>query len=69
MLLDVIGCIVEPGHGRMRLDGEVVFENRWLRTGPGQLRLEMADFIFQFHNSATGLDESTVITHQGVIRI
>ena len=49
-LLNVIGCIVEPSGGQMRLDGEAVYDNRWLRPDLRQLRLEKIGFIFQFHN-------------------
>jgi putative ABC transport system ATP-binding protein len=49
-LLNVIGCIVEPSNGWMRLDDEVVYENRWLRPDLRRLRLEKIGFIFQFHN-------------------
>ena len=49
-LLNVIGCIVEPSNGRMQLDGEAVYDNRWLRPDLRQLRLEKIGFIFQFHN-------------------
>ncbi|HLB80500.1 MAG TPA: ABC transporter ATP-binding protein [Dongiaceae bacterium] len=49
-LLNVIGCIVEPSGGWMRLDGDVVYDNRWLRMDLRRLRLEKIGFIFQFHN-------------------
>lgn len=49
-LLNVIGCIVEPSSGWMMLDGEVVYENRWLRGDLRRLRLEKIGFIFQSHN-------------------
>ena len=49
-LLNVIGCIVEPSNGRMQLDGEAVYDGRWLRPDLRQLRLEKIGFIFQFHN-------------------
>jgi len=49
-LLNVIGCIVEPSKGRMQLDGEAVYDDRWLRPNLRQLRLEKIGFIFQFHN-------------------
>ena len=45
-LLNVIGAIVEPNEGWMRLDGEVVYENRWLRHDLRRLRLEKIGFIF-----------------------
>jgi putative ABC transport system ATP-binding protein len=49
-LLNVIGCIVEPSGGWMQLDGEAVYDNRWLRPDLRRLRLEKIGFIFQFHN-------------------
>ena len=49
-LLNVIGCIVEPNEGWMSLDGEVVYDQRWLRSDLRRLRLEKIGFIFQFHN-------------------
>ncbi len=49
-LLNVIGCIVEPNAGWMSLDGEVVYDQGWLRSDLRRLRLEKIGFIFQFHN-------------------
>ena len=49
-LLNVIACILEPSAGSMSLDGEVVFEGKWLRGDLRRLRLEKIGFIFQFHN-------------------
>jgi putative ABC transport system ATP-binding protein len=49
-LLNVIGCIVEPNTGWLRLDGEVVYDKGWLRSDLRRLRLEKIGFIFQFHN-------------------
>ncbi len=49
-LLNVIGCIVEPSSGWVSLDGEVVYDGRWLRSDLRRLRLEKIGFIFQFHN-------------------
>ncbi|MEO3429261.1 ABC transporter ATP-binding protein [Pelagibius sp. CAU 1746] len=49
-LLNVIGCILEPNRGRMALDGETVYDGRWLRSDLRRLRLEKVGFIFQFHN-------------------
>jgi putative ABC transport system ATP-binding protein len=34
----------------MKLDGEVVYDNRWLRRDLRRLRLEKIGFIFQTHN-------------------
>jgi len=55
-LLNVMGCILEPDGGRMRLDGEMVYENRWLRGDLRRLRLDKIGFIFQFHNLLPFLD-------------
>jgi putative ABC transport system ATP-binding protein len=49
-LLNVVGCVTEPSSGRMRLDGEAVYDQRWLRRDLRRLRLEEIGFIFQTHN-------------------
>ncbi|MCZ7660581.1 MAG: ABC transporter ATP-binding protein [Xanthobacteraceae bacterium] len=49
-LLNVIGCILEPNAGTMRLNGELVYDGRWLRPDLRGLRLEKIGFIFQSHN-------------------
>ncbi|MEO5336408.1 MAG: ABC transporter ATP-binding protein [Magnetospirillum sp. WYHS-4] len=49
-LLNVIGAIVEPSAGSIRLDGDPVYDGRWLRKDLRRLRLEKIGFIFQFHN-------------------
>lgn len=49
-LLNVIACILDPSGGSMALDGEVVYDNKWLRRDLRGLRLEKIGFIFQFHN-------------------
>jgi putative ABC transport system ATP-binding protein len=38
------------------LDGEVVYDNRWLRRDLRRMRLEKIGFIFQFHNLLPFLD-------------
>lgn len=57
-LLNLVGCIVEPSAGTMRLDGETVWDGRWLRPDLRSLRLEKIGFIFQFHNLLPFLDVS-----------
>lgn len=49
-LLNVIGCVIEPSTGWMRLDGVPVYDGRWLRRDLRRLRLEKIGFIFQTHN-------------------
>ena len=55
-LLNVIGCILEPDGGRLQLDGEAVYDGRWLRRDLRRLRLDKIGFIFQFHNLLPFLD-------------
>ncbi len=49
-LLNVIGCVIEPTEGRVSLDGELVYDRRWLRRDLRRVRLEKIGFIFQVHN-------------------
>jgi predicted ABC-type transport system involved in lysophospholipase L1 biosynthesis ATPase subunit len=49
-LLNMIGCVIEPSKGWMSLDGEVVYDQRWLRRDLRRLRLEKIGFIFQIAN-------------------
>jgi putative ABC transport system ATP-binding protein len=49
-LLNVIGCILEPNSGNMRLNGDLVYDGRCLRSDLRKLRLEKIGFIFQAHN-------------------
>lgn len=49
-LLNVIGCIQEPSAGQVSLDGNLVYDGRWLQSNLRKLRLEKIGFIFQFHN-------------------
>jgi putative ABC transport system ATP-binding protein len=49
-LLNVIACILDPSEGTMSLEGEAVYDQRWLRTDLRRLRLDKIGFIFQSHN-------------------
>jgi putative ABC transport system ATP-binding protein len=49
-LLNIIACILEPTSGKLKLDGDLVYDNRWLRKDLRRLRLEKIGFIFQSHN-------------------
>ena len=55
-LLNVIGCILDPSEGKLELDGDLVYDNRWLRSDLRRLRLDKIGFIFQFHNLLPFLD-------------
>jgi len=57
-LLNCIACILVPSSGRITLDGEVVYDDRWLRSDLRRLRLEKIGFIFQYPNLLPFLDGS-----------
>jgi putative ABC transport system ATP-binding protein len=70
-LLNAIGAIVEPSEGWIRLDGEVVYDNKWLRRDLRRLRLEKIGFIFQTHNLLPfldAIDNVAVVLHLAGIR-
>ena len=64
-LLNVIGCILEPSSGQLTLNGEKVYDERWLRRDLRRLRLEKIGFIFQSHNLLPFLNawENVAIAH------
>ena len=49
-LLSIVGCVTEPSSGWMQLDGEPIYDGRWLRRDLRRLRLTKIGFIFQTHN-------------------
>ena len=49
-LLNVIGCIVNPNHGKMVLDGDVISDGHSQHGDLRSLRLNKIGFIFQAHN-------------------
>jgi putative ABC transport system ATP-binding protein len=49
-MLNIVGCILQPSSGRVALEGETVWDGRWLRPDLRRLRLDKIGFIFQFHN-------------------
>ncbi len=55
-LLNCIACILEPSSGRVTLDGEVVYDDRWLKSDLRRLRLDKIGFIFQYPNLLPFLD-------------
>ena len=57
-LLHCIACILEPSTGRLTLDGEVVYDGRWLKADLRRLRLDKIGFIFQYPNLLPFLDGS-----------
>jgi putative ABC transport system ATP-binding protein len=57
-LLNCIACILEPSSGRITLDGELVYDDRWLKSDLRRLRLDKIGFIFQYPNLLPFLDGS-----------
>ena len=55
-LLNCIACILQPSSGRITLDGEVVYDERWLKADLRRLRLDKIGFIFQYPNLLPFLD-------------
>lgn len=55
-LLNCIACISQPSSGRLTLDGEVVYDDRWLKADLRRLRLDKIGFIFQYPNLLPFLD-------------
>jgi putative ABC transport system ATP-binding protein len=49
-LLNCIACILEPSSGRLTLDTDVVYDDRWLKSDLRRLRLDKIGFIFQYPN-------------------
>jgi putative ABC transport system ATP-binding protein len=49
-VLNIIGCILEPSSGTLLLEGQAVYNGRWLRSDLRRFRLENVGFIFQYHN-------------------
>lgn len=49
-LITMIGCITEPSSGVLKLDGEAVYDGKWLINDTRKVRREKIGFIFQSHN-------------------
>jgi putative ABC transport system ATP-binding protein len=65
-LLHCIACILEPSDGQIALDGELVYDKRWLRADLRRLRLDKIGFIFQYPNLLPfldGTDNVAVVLH------
>jgi putative ABC transport system ATP-binding protein len=65
-VLNIIGCILAPSSGRMKLEGQLVYDGRWLRSDLRRLRLEKIGFIFQYHNLLpflTSTENVAVVLH------
>lgn len=55
-LLNCIACIMQPSSGRITLDGDVVYDDHWLKADLRRLRLDKIGFIFQYPNLLPFLD-------------
>ena len=54
--LNCIACILQPSSGRITLDGEIVYDDRWLKADLRRLRLDKIGFIFQYPSLLPFLD-------------
>jgi putative ABC transport system ATP-binding protein len=65
-VLNIVGSILEPSSGRMWLEGQLVYDGRWLRADLRRLRLEKIGFVFQYHNLLpflTSTENVAVVLH------
>ncbi|MFA6188686.1 MAG: ABC transporter ATP-binding protein [Sulfuricurvum sp.] len=49
-LITMIGCITEPSSGKLILDGELMYDQKWQISDTRRIRREKIGFIFQAHN-------------------
>jgi len=49
-LITMIGCITEPTNGKLSLDGELMYDQKWQISDTRRIRREKIGFIFQAHN-------------------
>ncbi|MDD2699065.1 MAG: ABC transporter ATP-binding protein [Arcobacteraceae bacterium] len=61
-LLTMLGCILEPTSGKMSLNGEVIYDDKWILKDTRKLRREKLGFIFQSHNLIPFLNVEENIT-------
>jgi len=61
-LLTMLGCILEPTSGKISLNGEVIYDNKWILKDTRKLRREKLGFIFQTHNLIPFLNVEENIT-------
>lgn len=61
-LLTMIGCILEPTSGKIMLNDEVIYDNKWILKDTRKLRREKLGFIFQTHNLIPFLNVEDNIT-------
>lgn len=48
-LLTILGCVLEPTGGELRLDDIEIYNNKWMIKDARRLRREKIGFIFQSH--------------------
>jgi len=49
-LITMIGCITEPSGGKLFLDNELIYDQKWHVKDTRRIRRENIGFIFQSHN-------------------
>jgi len=61
-LLTMLGCILEPTRGKIYLDDELIYNDKWILKDTRKLRREKLGFIFQSHNLIPFLNVEENIT-------
>lgn len=61
-LITMIGCITEPSGGKLTLDGELMYDQKWQIDDTQRIRREKIGFIFQSHNLIPFLNVQENIT-------
>lgn len=61
-LITMIGCITEPTSGKLSLDGELMYDQKWQISDTRRIRREKIGFIFQAHNLIPFLNVQENIT-------
>ncbi len=61
-LLTMLGCILEPTRGKIYLDDELIYDDKWILKDTRKLRREKLGFIFQTHNLIPFLNVEENIT-------
>lgn len=49
-LITMIGCIIEPSSGKLTLNGNLMYDQKWAISDTRKIRRENIGFIFQSHN-------------------
>lgn len=69
-LITMIGCITEPSGGKLILNDQVMYEDKWVINDTRKVRRENIGFIFQSHNLIpflSVLENVTLVPHMNEV--